>query len=194
LIRTTGPAQPAELLLDVVELLTDFNLHYAVVGALAVSYFGVPRATADADAVLWFKGSGKSEQDLVDRLRAAEYRAQLKRGDIDDPIAGTIVVQDRHGNRVDLLLAVHGMDPEAAGRGVTAALLDSSVRIIAAEDLIAMKIFAGGPQDLEDVRGILQVSGQLLNLELLRNLTGRYGPGIENKLAALLKEFPPSVS
>ena len=191
-MRTTGPAQPAELLLDVVDLLMDFSVRYAVIGAFAVSYFGVPRATADADTVIWLSGAGKSEQDLKDGLHAAGYDAQLKRGDIDDPISGAIIVKDRHGNRVDLLLGVRGMDPEAVSRCVDASLLDSSVRIISAEDLIAMKIFAGGPQDLEDVRGILQVSQQLLNLELLRNLTRRYGRDSAHKLAGLLKEFPPA--
>ncbi len=170
----------------------DFSVRYAVIGAFAVSYFGVPRATADADTVIWLSGAGKSEQDLKDGLHAAGYDAQLKRGDIDDPISGAIIVKDRHGNRVDLLLGVRGMDPEAVSRCVDASLLDSSVRIISAEDLIAMKIFAGGPQDLEDVRGILQVSQQLLNLELLRNLTRRYGRDSAHKLAGLLKEFPPA--
>jgi hypothetical protein len=78
----------------------------------------------------------------------------LNRGDIDDPISGAIIVKDRHGNRADLLLGVRGMDLDPVSRCVSASLLDSSIRIIAAEDLIAMKIFAGGLQDLDDVRGI----------------------------------------
>jgi hypothetical protein len=191
-MRTTGPAQPAELLLDVVDLLTDSRVQYAVVGAFAVSYYGVPRATSDADTVIWFSGIGNSEQNLKDHLLAAGYAAQLNRGDIDDPISGAIVVKDRHGNRADLLLGVRGMDFDAVSRCVSASLLDSSIRIIGAEDLIAMKIFAGGPQDLEDVRGILQVSGHLLNLDLLRSLTKRYGDDPANELAELLKEFPPA--
>jgi hypothetical protein len=191
-MRTTGPAQPAQLLLDVVDLLTDLHVQYAVVGAFAVSFYGVPRATSDADTVVWFSGSGKSEQDLKDYLLAAGYDAQLNRGDIDDPISGAIVVKDRHGNRADLLLGVRGMNPDAASRCVSASLLDSSIRIIGAEDLIAMKVFAGGPQDLEDVRGILQVSGHLLNLQLLRSLTRRYGDDSTNKLVELLREFPPA--
>jgi hypothetical protein len=66
-------------------------------------------------------------------------------------------------------------------------LLDSMVRIIGAEDLIAMKIFAGGVQDLIDVRGILKVSQERLDLELLRNLTRRYGSAASRKLDELLK-------
>ena len=55
-----------------------------------------------------------------------------------------------------------------------------------------MKVFAGGLQDLEDVRGILQVSGKLLNVDLLRKLTSRYGKDAVRKLEALLKESPPA--
>ena len=86
------------------------------------------------------------------------------------------------------------MDPDAVSRCVSASLLDSAVRIIAAEDLIAMKIFAGGLQDLEDVRGILQISGQLLNLQLLLSLAKRYHGDTTRKLAELLKQFPPTTA
>jgi len=42
------------------------------------------------------------------------------------------------------------------------------------EDLIAVKPFAGGPQDLEDARGIMLVSGAAPNHEL-RTVVPRYG-------------------
>ncbi len=187
-MRVTGPGEPAHLLLDIADLLLEFGISYAVVGAFAVSYHGVPRYTDDADAALWLKGTGKSEKDVAARLVAAGYRAELKRGDIDDPILGSILVKDQYENRVDLLLGIRGMDPEASSRCVSAKLLDSSVRIMGAEDLIAMKVSAGGLQDLEDVRGILQVSGNLLNLELLRNLTSRYGPDAARTLDDLWRE------
>lgn len=84
------------------------------------------------------------------------------------------------------------MDPEAVRRCVSTSLLDSPIRIMAAEDLIPMKIFAGGFQDLEDVKGILQVSGKLLNLDLLRRLARRYGTDVARTLDDLLRAFPPA--
>ena len=109
-MRTTGPGQPAHLLLDVVDLLTELDIPYAVVGAFAVSFYGVPRSTRDADATIWLKDTGKTEHDLTNHLLAAGYRAQLKRGDIDDPIVGVVLVQDEHENQTDLLLGVRGID------------------------------------------------------------------------------------
>jgi len=192
-MRTTGPGQPAHLLLDVLDLLTDLGIPYAVIGALAVSYYGIPRSTTDADVAIWLTGTGKSDRDLTKDLTAAGYRTELKRADIDDPIVGAIIAEDEHQDRVDLRLGVRGMDPEAVSRCVTASLLDSSVRIIAGEDLIAMKIFAGGFKDTEDVQGILEVSGHLLNLDLLRKLARRYGVHVAQTLEELLKEIPPTM-
>lgn len=186
-MRATGPGQPGHLLLDILDVLVELRVPYAIVEAFAVSYHAVPRSTEDAGAVLWL-GAGKGERDLKEPLLAAGYRAEWKRGDIDDPISSSVIVQDRHGNRVDLLLRIRGMDPAAPTRTISTRLLDSPVCIIAAEDLIAMKMFAGGIQDLEDVRGILQVSGKLLNMELLRSLTERYGRGATRKLEKLLQE------
>jgi len=168
------------------------GIPYAVVGAFAASFHGIPRSTNDADAKVWLKESGKTEKDLVSRLAGMGYRVTLNLGDIDDPISGVIVIEDEHENRLDLLLGVRGMDNDAAKRSVVASLMGASLCIIAAEDLIAMKIFAGGVQDLEDVRGILQVSGKHLSLTLLRGLARRYGVEVAQKLDDILLETPPS--
>jgi hypothetical protein len=55
------------------------------------------------------------------------------------------------------------------------------------EDLVAMKLFAGGVQDLEDVRGILQVSNERLDLALLRRLSDRYGEKVRESLEKVLQ-------
>ena len=189
-MRATGPNQPGQILLDVRDCLNELGIAYAVIGALAVSYYGIPRSTSDADAVIWLKDTQITSGDLTKRLGLAGFNAELKRGDLEDPVVGAIAVEDRHQNRVDLLLGLRGMDPEAIGRCLESPLLDSTVRIIAAEDLIAMKIFVGGFRDLEDVRGILQVSGDQLNLDLLRKLARRYGPAVAKKLEDFLQEPP----
>jgi len=46
--------------------------------------------------------------------------------------------------------------------------------------------FAGGHRDLEDVKGILQLSGRHLNVVLLRQLASRYGAGVLEKLDEML--------
>jgi hypothetical protein len=187
-MNVSGPNQPAQLTLDIVGLLQSLGIPYAVVGAIGVSFYGIPRATTDGDAAVWLNGTGMSPQDVCVKLAAAGYRTKLSIGDIEDPIQAVIVIHDAHENKADLLIGVRGMDSDAAARTVPASLLDSSLRIMGAEDLVAMKVFAGGPQDLIDVRGILQVSGERLDMDLLRKLARRYGADAVRTLDSLLNE------
>jgi hypothetical protein len=173
--------------LDIADLLNELRIPYAVVGALAVSFHGIPRATNDADTVIWLKESGKTEKDLSQRLTQEGYRIERRSADADDPVAGVVSVEDKHENRVDLLLGIRGMDPHAPARATLGKFLDSSLRFIGVEDLVAMKVFAGGHRDLEDVKGILQVSGRHLNVVLLRQLASLYGADVLEKLEEMLK-------
>ena len=187
-MNVTGPDQPAHLLLDIIDTFPELGVSYAVAGGFAVSYHGVPRATTDADAAIWLSDSGGSLQDVCDKLVACGYRTKLSRGDLEDPIQTVIVVEDAHENKADLLIGVRGMDPGAPRRSVSTKLLGSPVLILGAEDVVAMKVFAGGPQDLIDARGILQVSGEKLNMDLLLKLARRYGADAVRTLDQLLNE------
>jgi hypothetical protein len=185
-VRVTGPGQPVHFLLDIADLLNDLRIPYAVVGAFAVSFHGIPRATNDADTVIWLKESGKTEKDLSQRLTQEGYRVESRSAEADDPVAGVVAVEDKHDNRVDLLLGIRGMEPNAPARATVGKFLDSSLRFIGLEDLVAMKVFAGGHRDLEDVNGILQVSGRHLNVVLLRQLAARYGAEVLARVEEIL--------
>jgi len=63
-------------------------------------------------------------------------------------------------------------------RGVRYAVIgfaDATLEIVGREDFIAMKAFAGGPVDLADVRVIIELDREALDLELLRRLAQRFG-------------------
>lgn len=174
-------------MLDVIDILSELNVAGAVLGAFAVSFYGVPRSTKDADLVVWLQSSGKTSHDIAGRSTASGYTAKISRGDADDPIREAIIVNDKYENQVDVLIGIQGMDPNAVSRSISESFLDSSIQIIAAEDLIGMKINAGGPQDLQDVRGILQVSGDSLDFDLLRRVVERYGPDAVRQFEELLR-------
>src|SRR5262249_48468365 len=162
---------------------------YSVVGAFAVSFHGIPRSTQHADVVVWLQNSGKTAADITARSIALGYSAVIRRGNLDDPILEAAIVNDIYQNQVALIFGLRGMDPDAASRSVSESFLDSSIRIIAAEDLIAMKVHAGGPQDLLDVRGILAVSGDSMDYDLLRRLIKRYGPDMTRTFEDLLRQL-----
>jgi hypothetical protein len=81
------------------------------------------------------------------------------------------------------------MDADVFSRCISLKMFGSELEVFGAEDLIAMKIFAGGPRDLADVGGILEVSGDRLNIPLLKKLTRRYGSQEFKILASLLKKY-----
>jgi len=115
---------------------------------------------------------------VAKHLEDAGYQTTLSLGDVEDPISAVIEIEDRYENQMDLLLGIRGLDPDASQRSVPATLLGAPVRMMGAEDLVAMKLFAGGPQDIEDVKGILQVSGERLDRDLLRTLARRFGDDV----------------
>jgi hypothetical protein len=172
-MRAKGPGESALLLLDAVAVLTDEGVEYAVIGAMAASVHGKVRASLDADAVL---GVGPARlRQLEKRFTAEHFHTELREGDAEDPVPGVLALCDAHGNQVDLLAALRGMDPAAFQRAVTIPFQGASLRVIGREDFIAMKLFAGGPKDLMDASAVLQAGGPPLDLELLRQLAGRFG-------------------
>jgi hypothetical protein len=187
-VRASGPGQPAEFLLDVVDVLDRLGMPYAVIGGFAASFHGQERATSDGDAAVWTEKTTLKREDLAKELRDAGFQVELRSGAPDDPIGAVFRIHGPHGNRVDLLQGVRGMSLEAPSRAITSSLMGREIRMIGAEDFVAMKISSGGPKDLEDVRGVLEVSGDNLDLPLLKKLSRRYGAAEARVLASLLKK------
>src|SRR5204862_6333270 len=108
---TTRSGESALLLLDIVDLLASHKIEYAVIGALAASVHGAVRASMDADVVLSVRLP--EAQDLASTLTAAGLQTELTRGDLEDPIPALLKVTDRSGKRVERLIGLKGLDPEA---------------------------------------------------------------------------------
>lgn len=186
-MRTSGPGQSPFLLLDVINILDQSNIPYAVVGALAASFYGVVRASMDADAVISFHGHDASSQTLITHLNKAGFHVVRNQGDADDPISGVISVTDTHHNKVDLLTGIQKMPAEVFQRTVTADFSGEKLKFVGVEDFIAMKVFAGGPKDIEDVLGVLGVSSEKIDFTLLRKITAIYGKDELKTLESILK-------
>jgi hypothetical protein len=172
-MKARAPGQSALLLLDVAALLGDQDIDYVVVGAMAASVHGSIRATTAADALV---SVGVSKLRLLEKqLTKAGFSTDLRHGDAEDPIRALLAVTDKHGNRVDLLAGLRGLDPQAFSRAIKVPFLGSSLRVIGREDFIAMKCFAGGPQDIADARHALKVASEPINIDLVRRLSRRFG-------------------
>jgi hypothetical protein len=179
-VRTKGPGESSLLLLDAVALLADEAVSYAVIGAMAAAVHGAIRASLDADVVLSVDPAGLRQ--LERRFVAAGFHTQLRQGDSQDPVPAVLTLGDPHGNRVDLLAGLRGLEPAAFSRALTVPFQGETLRVIGREDFVAMKIFAAGPKDLTDARAAIRIAGESLDLKLLRQLAQRYG---RSTLAAL---------
>jgi len=160
-------------MLDVTEMLAARAVRYAVDGAMAAAVHGVVRASLDADAVvaLQVREAHALRQAFLD----AGYEAERRLGVVDDPIPELLEVRDRHRNRVDLLIGLRGMDPEALNRARRVALMGSTLRIVGREDFVPMKAFAGSPMDLADARAVPDLDRSSLDIDLLCRMTQRFG-------------------
>ena len=183
-MRTTGLGQSALLLLDAVEVLGREKIDYAVIGAMAASIHGVVRASVDADAVLSLVA--KKPSDLERSFRTSGFQTELRHGDAGDPIPALLQLTDKFGNRVDLLIGLRGLEAEAFSRAVDVPFQGAALRVIGKEDFIAMKVFAGGPQDMTDARNALLVAGDSIDKVLLQRLAKRYGRDAADNLGKLL--------
>lgn len=75
-MRTTAPGQSALLLLDVISMLNERHIPYAVIGAFAASFYGMVRASVDADAVISIQGVQEAMnlcQDFQNRGWSVEH-------------------------------------------------------------------------------------------------------------------------
>lgn len=159
-------------------------IDYAVIGAMAASVHGALRATADADALISVTVS--KLVILRTNFKKAGLEADLRRGDTDDPIPAMLIISDTHGNRVDLLGGLRGLDPQAFSRTVEVPFSGEALRIIGREDFIAMKCFAGGPQDVADAQVALRSAQDPIDLDLLRRVTRRFGRAAADILEQVL--------
>lgn len=190
-MRANNLGQSALLLLDVIRVLDRRRIPYAVIGAFAASFYGVVRASLDADAVISLRPGQMDVKALLEGLLKAGLKGSYRKGDLGDPVGAVIHIEDDFKNRVDLLMDIRGVTEDAFSRTVEARFMKARIRLVGIEDFIAMKIFAGSPKDLNDVAGVLRVSYDRIRTALLRKLVQRYGKSASDKLEALLKENKP---
>lgn len=141
------------------------GLRYAILGGIAVQFWGQPRFTKDLDITVMTEFG--AEQLLIDELLglfaprypdAANFAIQnrvllLRVGDLCD---------------LDVSLGLPGFESEVMDRAVEMDIGQGRlVRVLSAEDLIIYKALAGRSRDQDDIKGILSRQGHALDLSLV---------------------------
>ena len=183
-MRTNKGGQSALLLLDVVDILRREKVNYAVIGAFALTVLGVVRATTDVDALLSAAPGRLAKLEKV--FKQAGFDTELRSAEADDPVFGMLILSDDLGNHVELLGGLRNMDPEIFSRALEIEFRETKLRIVGREDFIAMKCYAGGPQDLLDARSAYEAAPGPIDLDLLRTVTRRFGREAADRLQEVL--------
>ncbi len=161
-----------DLLRSLKELLDRLGLRWYLFGAQAVVLHGRPRLTEDVDVTVEL--GSLSQPAFVREMQSAGF--QLEQGIDEDFIAQTRVLPFTHtsGVPLDIVLAGSGLETLIFDQVQPVALTeDLAVPVVAPEHLVVLKILAGRPKDIEDVRGILMQCGDEIDHDAIRELLGQ---------------------
>lgn len=164
-------------LADLTTWLESAGIPAMVVGGVAASILGRPRATRDIDALAMAPSGQWSEL-----LKSAQARGIVPR--VRDPLEfaqRTRFLLLRHTESavdMDVILGGLPFEAEAVSRASTHDLGGVHVRLPQVEDLLIMKAIAHRPQDLRDIEGVLEVFPNA-NLESVRQFIREFAAAIE---------------
>jgi len=128
-------------------LLNERGISYALIGGLAVAAWGTPRATEDIDLLAELSPS----PEIDGALSAAGFTVEWRRGDPEDPIPLLLRLGFETGPEIDVICVTRGWEREMLRRAVRISLPDGKpAYVVALEDLIVLKLVAGGPGDLTE--------------------------------------------
>ncbi len=133
---------------DLLAELAHEKVEAVVIGGYAVAFHGTPRATKDIDLLL------RASPDNQERAARAVARFGAPSNVVEavrKQASTEVVFMGQPPLRIDLLLALDGLDPAGVfDRAVSAEWDGYPVRVICLDDLIVNKRAAGRPQDLVD--------------------------------------------
>ena len=185
-------------LADLTQWLEAAGIPAMIVGGIAASILGRPRATRDIDAL-----AVAPDDQWTQLLGSSKVHGIVPR--IESPLAfarRTRVLLLRHtesGIDIDIILSGLPFEAEAVSRATVHDLSGVRVRLPQVEDLLIMKAIAHRPQDLRDIEGLLDVFPSA-NVESVRRWVRDFAAAAElpdlpedfEKLLAQRKRRPPS--
>jgi hypothetical protein len=161
-------ATPFEAAWEVGQFLAEHGISYAVIGGLAVQFWGDVRLTIDADLTVASSLAEGSEPfvDLITgqfQSRIANPREFARRNRV-------VLITTSNGVDVDISLGLPGYEEEMLRRVVEFEWEPGKIlHVCSAEDLVIHKAIAGRPQDVSDIQGIVYRQREKLDLAYIRS-------------------------
>jgi hypothetical protein len=156
----------------VCDVLDHHHIRYALIGAAAMAVYGVSRSTFDIDLLT-------TDHRALDRTiwAALAGDADVRRGDPEDPLAGVVRITIGEERPIDIVIGRHAWQARAVER---AQQMGDAVPVVLARDLVLLKLYAGGSQDLWDVRELLQHAGTSVASEVAADVE-RLSPDLQQR-------------
>jgi hypothetical protein len=137
---------------------------YALIGAAALAARGIARSTFDIDLLT----TEVRALDPTIWTAFAEGDLDIRRGDLDDPLAGVVRITVGADRPVDVIVGKHPWQTRAIAR---AEAISGGPPVVLARDLVLLKLYAGGAQDLWDIRELLALDDASLDGDVTADLS-----------------------
>ena len=157
------PSAVANLLADLSRALSALDLQWYLFGAQAAVVYGSARLTADVDVTV-----GTAHASAVEWLPLLQQHGFVARFGDRQFFAQTRVLPLIHqptGLPTDLVLAGPGLEEEFLARAVMHDVDGVAVPVIEISDLLALKVLAGRPKDLDDVISLLRIQRDAIDFD-----------------------------
>lgn len=134
---------------EFIQLLSDSQVRYLVVGGYAVALHGYPRYTKDID--IWIAMTPENASNVIKALDLFGFGSLgLQANDFLE--ADTIIQLGYPPNRIDIMTSLPGVDFESCYQAKIEAIIDKvMVNFIDLDNLLKNKKAAGRSQDLADI-------------------------------------------
>ena len=157
-----------------IHFLDENSLRYAIIGDLALTHWGIVRATYDIDIKV-----------MVPDIDFAAVRKKITQAfpspaRSQGPTNPFIVAVNIDGVVVDFLLSLPGYEENIITRAVQRDLSGWTVWICSAEDLIIQKVIAGRGKDWDDVENLLIERRGKLNQDYIEHWLVQFVEALEN--------------
>ena len=163
--------------------LNRLKLNYAVMGGIALQFWGEPRFTHDLDVTV----EDRLELPELVRLTTDAFGSRVPDPQTFARETRMLLVRVAEVD-VDIAVALRGYEDSLFARTRSIEVeRGRRLNICSAEDLIIHKALAGRPQDLADVQSVIQRQGKKLDACYIRRWLGQFSRGLDDPV--ILERF-----
>lgn len=176
---------------QVIEALQRADVPHMLVGGLTSNFYGIPRATQDADLVVQL--DRPDQLSHVGDLLGSDFEVD-RQASFETLTGNTRYVVRLPSTPFVFELFVLGDDPfqhERFRRRVTLSIpsIGEAICLPTPEDVVVQKLRWGRPKDLDDARDVLAVQGDDLDMAYIERWCARHDTS--DRLDAVKRQIPP---